>query len=225
MTNLVERISSAALGIAALAIAGVFVHREFFGTPSREILRHESGRVAEWRETLAAGRVIGDPEAPLKLIEFADLECPFCRQFYLTTRSILARYPQNVAVVLVYTPVAGHRFAEAAARAAECAQFQGRFESFVDRVFERQDSIGLKSWVSFGRDAGISDTLRFSRCVAANQTTTVMTQGAALAKKLRIDGTPTILLNDWRFGSPPSRSELEAAIDSLLKRKGSDRDE
>lgn len=215
MTGLVERMSSAALGVAALVIAGVFVHREFFSAPPNTILSHKVGRVAEWRSALAVGRVIGDSAAPIKLIEFADLECPFCRRFNGTVKGILAKYPREVVVVFVQTPIPGHRFAEPAARAAECAYAEGRFASFVDRVFEQQDSLGLKSWVAFGRDAGIADTARFSKCVAQNRTPPIITAAVALAKKLEVDATPTVFLNDWRFGSPPTDSELVAAIEAV----------
>jgi len=217
MRSLVERLSSAALGIAALVIAGVFVHREFFGERSRAPTQYVSGRVAEWREALTVGRVIGDTGAPAKLIEFSDLECPFCRQFHAVTETIRAKYPGDVAVVLVHTPLKGHRFAEPAARAAECAHVQGKFAAFVSRVFDKQDSLGLKSWVSYGRDAGILDTVSFVKCVASNDPVLVVERGKELAKKLGITGTPTVLLNDWRFGAPPSERELASAIDSLRK--------
>jgi len=219
MTSLLERLSSAALGVAALAVAAVLVHREFSGQPARSALRHESGRVAEWRDALDVGHVIGDSAAPLRLIEFADLECPFCRQFHGTAQAVLAKHSKDVALVYVHTPIASHRFAEPAARAAECAFLQGRFESFLDRVYARQDSLGLKSWVSFARDAGVVDTIPFAKCVAANLPTPAIARGTALAKRLRIEGTPTVLLNDWRFGSPPTEQELETAIDTILSRK------
>jgi len=176
--------------------------------------------MTNWREALDAGRVIGPSTAPLKLIEFADLECPFCRSFHKVVLSVLAKYPEDVALVFVHAPLNGHRFAHPAARAAECAQDQGRFALFVDHLYTGQDSPGLKTWVAFARDAGVQDTSRFAQCAASNATMEIAERGTEVARKLEIRGTPTVLLNDWRFGSPPSVEELETAIDSLRKRKG-----
>jgi len=217
MTSLVERLSSAALGIAALAIAAVFVHREFIGKSSATSRLHESARVSEWRDALEAGRVVGDSGAPIKLIEFSDLECPFCREFHAVTQRILTRYPEDVAVVFVHAPFTGHRFAAPAARAAECAHAEGRFAAFVKSVFAKQDSLGLKSWVSFGRDAGITDTLLFAKCAAAVETVPIIERGLEVGRKFGITGTPTVFLNDWRFGTPPTESEVTSAVDSLRR--------
>ena len=218
MNNAWEKLTSVALGVAALAIASVLVHREFFDTAAaqapREVRLPEY--VEEWQEMVPVGRLVGRPDARVKLIEFADLECPFCRGFNATVGRVLEKYPNDVALVFVHLPLPGHRFAQPAAKAAECAYDAGRFSQMVDAVYERQDSLGLKSWTSFAVRAGIRDTSAFARCLANPKTPSAVEAGLALSSKVGISGTPTVLLNGWRYPSPPAEDQLVKDIETLL---------
>lgn len=77
-----ERALSSLIAIAAVAIAVVLVHREFFsGGESQASTPTEPAYYSSWKELLGVGRLIGDTAAPVKIIEFGDLECPACRGF------------------------------------------------------------------------------------------------------------------------------------------------
>jgi protein-disulfide isomerase len=153
----------------------------------------------------------------VKIAEFADFECPACKHFESTLKSVLASYPANrVSLVFVHFPLRQHRFASIAARAAECAAPGGRFATFHDLLFAKQDSLGLKSWGSFGFEVGIRDSARFSRCVAGTEVVSRIAAGEGIGKRLEIHATPTVMVNGWRFPRPPSETELKNLIDKLL---------
>jgi protein-disulfide isomerase len=70
-------------------------------------------------------------------------------------------------------------------------------------VFEKQDSLGLKSWSSFALDAGIQDTVMFARCAGDTVELPLVVRGRALGERIGVRGTPTILINGWRMPAPP----------------------
>ena len=116
-----------------------------------------------------------------------------------------------------------HRFARKAAQASECADRVGKFSEFVDDVFGKQDSLGLKSWGSFGRDLGLSDTISFITCINAAPTVARIVAGEALARSEQVQGTPTFILNGWRFSSVPTPEEFARVAESVLVGKAPSR--
>lgn len=206
------------LTIAAVAVAAVLVHREF-GTRAapaamaRATLAFEY--VEEWQELVAKGRTVGRPTAPVKIVEFMDLECPACRGFHASTQVIREKYKNDVAFVFVHVPLGMHRFAVPAARAAECAAVAGRFSEMVDAIYRKQDSLGLKTWVSYARDAQVADTASFGRCASLSSVVSSAEDGIAAGRSIGLTGTPTVMVNGWRFSHTPSEAELVHAIEEL----------
>lgn len=217
MRETFDRVMSALLTVAALAIAAIVVVREF--RPAVRPVAENSDKpqeVEQWDRILSTGRWIGDSSASIKIVEFGDLECPFCRTFHETIRNVRAKYGDDVALLYVHLPLRNHRFAQPAARAAECAYGFGRFPQLLDQIYLKQDSLGLKSWASFARDAGIADTGAIRACASDTVKVPMIEAGIALASALSISATPTVLVNGWRLPSPPTLSELSAAADSIL---------
>jgi protein-disulfide isomerase len=224
-----QRLEGLITGIAvaaAVAVAAAIVHREFIA-PKRTLTKGLE-YFSAWPELLAAGRRLGDSAAPIKLIEFADLQCPFCRSFNETIRRTRSKYGNRVEMVFIHHPLAIHRVAMPAARAAECAHDQGRFLEFVDQAYAAQDSMAvlvpgerseLETWIRLAVNAGVGDTSRFHSCAAATAVPTIVQAGMKAARQFGIRGTPTIMINGWRFSIPPSEAELHRRIDRLLAGK------
>ena len=86
--------------------------------------------------------VIGDPNAPISIIEFSDFQCPFCARFHIQTLpSILEEYVDQGKVKLIFRdfPIQNiHPNALPASVAAECANEQGKFKEMHDELFENQ---------------------------------------------------------------------------------------
>ncbi|PYO86675.1 MAG: hypothetical protein DMD66_12955 [Gemmatimonadetes bacterium] len=106
----------------------------------------------------------GSDSAPVAIVEFTDLECPACRGFQRTVSDILHERPSDVRVVYVPHPLSYHRFALGAAQGAECAADVDALGKWLDVVFSKQDSLGLKSWGAYAAEAGIRDTARIAEC-------------------------------------------------------------
>ena len=87
--------------------------------------------------------IIGNPDAPITIIEFSDFQCPFCARFHIQTLpTIMEEYIEKGTVKLVFRdfPIQSiHPNAVPASVAAECANEQGKFKQMHDILFEKQN--------------------------------------------------------------------------------------
>jgi protein-disulfide isomerase len=104
-----------------------------------------------------------------------------------------------------------------AARAAECAERVGRFSEWIDAVYRKQDSLGVKSWGSYAHDAGIADSSMIAACARDTVPVPNILAGLAYGDSVGVTGTPTILVNGWRLPQPPSKARLSEIIELTLK--------
>jgi protein-disulfide isomerase len=215
-----ERVTQTVLVCAALAIAVALVHREFSGSASTSTRTvgptAKPTYLASWKEPPAGGILLGNANARIKIAEFADFECPYCRSFDQTVRRVLDRRGSDVAVVFYHFPLRQHRFARPAARAAECAATLGRFGEMVHVLYLKQDSLGLKPWWSYASEAGVSDSTFFDRCVTSENPVPRINQGLSLGAQVGIQGTPTVIVGGWKLTVPPSDTTLDEMITRLL---------
>jgi hypothetical protein len=151
------------------------------------------------------------------MIVFSDLECPACRTFHQRANRILQQHKKDVSMVFVHFPLPMHRFAVPAAQAAECASTQGRFMSFIDAIFAKQDSIGIKSWGSYAHEAGITDTASIAQCARDPAPVKRVEAGRELALRWELRGTPSVIVNGRRYQSPPTDNEIDRVIKEALQ--------
>ena len=99
--------------------------------------------------------IIGDPNAQITIIEFSDFQCPFCARFNTQTLpSIFEEYISQGKVKLVFRdfPLGFHAEAKPAAIAANCADKQGKFWEYHDKIFENQGLIGTSNYNAWAEE-------------------------------------------------------------------------
>ena len=170
-----------------------------------------------WNVLALSGSRIGRTTAPVILVELADFECPACLRFERDVlRPARATFPEELAVVFHHWPLSYHRSAAAAARAAVCADAQGRFPEMHDVLYDAQDSLGRLPWSALASRAGVSDLDAFQVCVTASQPLLAIEQGTDAAMRLKARGTPTLLLNGRLLEAPPDSAGLVEMIRAAL---------
>jgi len=214
-----EAILTVTLVACALLTTGVVMRREFFAVATAKPQEDKPSYIEDWRTQLVGGVRMGPSAAPVQVLEFADFECPFCGAFHKRLKDLRERYPSQVALTFVHFPLAMHRFAMPAARVAECAGDQGRFEAMYNRLFEEQESFGLKPWSEYATAAGVPDIAAFDACIKRTDSVPRIEEGKQLGAKLDVQGTPTLVINGWKLGHPPSESELGAMVQAVLAGK------
>ncbi len=173
----------------------------------------------EWNSVSRASRVVGGTDSGVQVVVFSDFECPACATMHQTLKQLDSARSGSVSLRMVHYPLSMHRFAAGAANGAECAAESGRFVSFTDEVFRQQRRLGLVSWGSMAGRAGIKDTARISACVIADDLMPRVSEGIDLGRKLKVDFTPTVIVQGWRWPVSPSLGQLIASVDSITSRR------
>jgi protein-disulfide isomerase len=205
-------IASAAGVVAITVVSRAVQNRAMNAAPP---LPPEPVYVQNWDSIQSDGMLLGPQNALVRIIEFSDLECPFCAQWHLDNYSdIREGYRGKVSFTIMHSPIRSHRFAIQAAGAAECAYAQGRLEEFLHAVYGKQDSIGLKPWSGFAHEALVADSSGFDRCMAGPPSPRIAA-GQAWVRKLDIHSTPTFVVNGWRLSRPPDREEVARIIRAI----------
>jgi protein-disulfide isomerase len=142
----------------------------------------------------------GPANARVTIVEFADFECPHCREVHKILQSVEAHYPQ-IRVVYKDFPIEQlHPWAETAAVGARCA-FQQAPDSFWkihDMIFDNQDVISTANvydeLVSFAEQSGL-DQDSFKSCLASPEPKRAVEANHADGVALSITSTPTLFIN------------------------------
>jgi protein-disulfide isomerase len=204
----------------ALLTTGLVVRRELFNSADANVPpAAKPVFVADWRAHSQVGATLGPPNAPVQIIEFADFECPFCASFHSTIELVQEQYPDKIAVSFVHFPLQGHRFAVPAARVAECAGEQGRFEAMHDVLFTNQRAFGLKPWSELAHEAGVDDLAAFDACAERETVPQRILDGQAAGERLDVKATPTVIINGWKLTRPPTAEQLERMVEAILAGK------
>jgi hypothetical protein len=85
----------------------------------------------------------------------------------------------------------------------------------ADAIFARQDSIGLIPWSEFARRARVPSLEEFERCVVAEPGPERVGAGRVAGADFGVEATPTVLVNGWRLGTPPSDDALEKMVERI----------
>ena len=218
MAQSVERMANVAIALAALALAGSLVRREYSSErpPMLESAPPPPMFLSEWLALDSVGVPLDTASGPLHVYIFSDLEGPFCALFHKKViPSVYRQFANDVTVRLIHLPLRSHKFSRRAAEALECAAVQKRAAAFLDRAYAKQDSIGLVSWTRFALDAGVPDSLAFERCLLSPPIERIAA-GETLSVQLDIRSTPTIIVNGWRFAGIQDSAAFLASL-KLIK--------
>ena len=140
---------------------------------------------------LADQRILGSADAQVMIIEFTDLQCPYCARFARDTWPLLRERYVDTGKVRFATrdlPLPMHEFAVPAAVAARCAGEQGRFWEFREALFAAQATLGHDTFVDLARKFDL-DLEKFATCRSDELQTAKVLQGIDLARAVdeRVD--------------------------------------
>jgi protein-disulfide isomerase len=172
--------------------------------------------------------ILGDPNAPVKVVEYADLECPFCKTFQTTMHQVMDYYGASGKVAWVYRPfplAQLHSKAPKEAEAAECAADQGgdaEFYKYIDQVYAvtpSENGLDPAQLPAIAQQQGLNMTT-FNQCLNSGKYAAKIQNSYNEAIKEGGQGTPFILIMVGNEavtlqGAQPYDS-MRAAIDAVL---------
>jgi len=81
-----------------------------------------------------------------------------------------------------------------------------------DALFELQDSLGSKPWHDYAVRAGLTDTGAFNQCMAAPHHVDRLRRDSLAASTVQLDGTPTVVVNEWRLWETPTSEVITRMV-------------
>lgn len=211
MWNVLGALANGVLALCAIVVTGLVIRQEFF-TASPSAAPPRLTQVPGWHGYTRGGHRSGPDDAPVTMVVFSDFQCPACRLLATHLKALRTEFPEDLVIVHRHSPLSRHPFAVEAARASECAAQQGRFAAFHDALFVEQSSIGLAPWTRFAVNAGVPDVAAFEQCTAAGAPSPTLHGDTLAANELKVTGTPTVLINGFRFMGTPPLDTLRAFV-------------
>lgn len=181
----------------------------------------------------ALDHIIGDPNAPVKIVEFSDYECPYCKTFHATMNALMqSGYGRTGKVAWVYRnfPIANlHSKASHEAEAAECAASLGgnlKFWEFANKLFEITPSNNKLDPAELQKTAEVIglDIPKFNECLDSGRMKPLVDRDLKEALDSGGEGTPwniVVASNGKTFsinGAEPY-SRVTAVVEKALQEK------
>jgi protein-disulfide isomerase/uncharacterized membrane protein len=171
-----------------------------------------------------AGRPVwGNPHAKVKIVEFSDFQCPFCKRAAFTMKPYLKSYKDDVAFYFMNFPLdtacnallehGVHQVACLAAKGGVCAAQQGKFWEYHDQVFENQKKLSRSKLIEVAAHLGL-DGPTFEKCLVSDETQARIAQDVEQGGKAKIQGTPSIFINGRLFRDWPDAERVRMVIES-----------
>lgn len=168
------------------------------------------------------GSQLGNPDAPVTIIEYGDFQCSHCQSFYATIESLLINNHVNSGEVLFEFRAVDFLGPESklAAEAAYCAADQNMFWEYHDVVFTNY-STGNSGGYSEERLIDFAETLEmdqnnFMNCLRSGEKAQQVAEDVAAAAADGVTGTPSFLVNGLLLGGNRPYSDLQEAIAAAL---------
>jgi protein-disulfide isomerase len=163
--------------------------------------------------------VWGSANAPVTIVEFSDLQCPFCARVHPTLKALEGKYgPTQLRLVFKHNPLPFHEHARPAALVADAVFRQGgsrAFFSFIDLAFGEQNKLGdagLSDWV---RRVGLDPAVVMQRAQLPD-TINKVAEDMTLATKVGADGTPAFRINGVTVSGAWPIEKFTSIIDAEL---------
>jgi protein-disulfide isomerase/uncharacterized membrane protein len=168
---------------------------------------------------------VGKRDAAVAVVMFGDFECGYCKRSSAELARLEATYGDRVLFVFKHFPMdpacnsgvknRKHREACGAAKAAVCAQQQGRFWAFHDLAYKNQHQLGEVPLRAYALEAGV-DGARYDACLASPDPLAVVRHDAEVGRGLDIHGTPRIFINGKLYRSGTSAEVMARALELAL---------
>lgn len=147
--------------------------------------------------------VKGNRNARYALVEYSDIDCPFCARFHPTAQKFLDENKDSFMWVYRHFPLDTlHPNARRKAEAAECVGKLGgndKFWTFLDDVVTKGSSVGLDKMPELAAAAGVNQTA-FKSCFDKNETKDLVVSDFESGSKAGVQGTPGNILLDTKTG-------------------------
>jgi hypothetical protein len=154
---------------------------------------------------------LGNPDAPVKIIEVGCFSCPYTRDAESVREQILAKYGGNVSFSFIDMPLPTHQGSHDAAEAAKCAEEQGAYWEYHDALFANQGNFSIENLKLFAANLGLNPSA-FNSCLDSHKYQTAVENDYKAGLAVKIHATPTYFIN----GAPVVGLKAFAQLENII---------
>jgi protein-disulfide isomerase len=157
----------------------------------------------------------GKAGAKVKIVEFADYQCPHCKEAAEHMKKLLKEYGNKIELVFIDYPINRSGISRTVAEGAYCAQKQNKYWEYHAMAFARQDKLSKTSPEEFAKELKL-DEAAFKTCLASAEAKTHVSNGKNEGDRVGVNGTPTIFMNGKKFTGGHDYKSIKDGIEKLL---------
>ena len=173
---------------------------------------------ARYEVDLRGAPLKGASDPKVVLVEFIDIECPYCAVTARNAQTLLGRYPDVLAIAFRHYPLSSvHEYALGAAVAAECADAQSLFWPMLERLVAPDARLHSAALLDHAEATGL-DMEAFTACLDSQAPLDEIARDQALAAELGVRATPTMFLNGRRLVGMRTVDEFTSLVEEELAR-------
>lgn len=162
---------------------------------------------------------IGPKDAPVKIIEFTDYQCPFCGRARATVNQVLSEYKGKVRYALRDFPLSFHKDSVKAHESAHCADDQGKYWEMNKKLFENQREIKVEDLKKYAEGIKLN-TKKFNECLDSGKYAEKVQKDQQYGEEIGVSGTPAFFINGRMIsGARPFESFKSIIEDELRNNK------
>lgn len=162
---------------------------------------------------------MGPPDAPVTLIEFSDFQCPYCRRVQGVLKRLMTAYHGQLKLVFRDFPLRQmHPEAQKAAEAAQCANDQGQFWPYHDRLFAVTE-LGLEALKRYAVELGL-DAEQFNACLDSAKYSQEVQKDIDDARAVGVNATPSFFVNGLPISGAVPFERFVEMVELALEQAG-----
>jgi protein-disulfide isomerase len=165
---------------------------------------------------------LGAKDAPVTIVEFTDFQCPYCKASEATLKQLRDKYGDKIRLVHMDFPLPFHAHALDAAKAARCANDQGKFWQFHDSLFANQSKLAPADLKAEAKTLGMNTT-QFDACFDKAKYESQIKADQAVGEKVGVDGTPAFFIDGRPLTGAQPMPKFEELIQDELQNPGNNR--
>lgn len=160
----------------------------------------------------------GGEKAPVTIVEFSDFHCPFCKRVVSTLAQLESKYGEKIKLVFRDFPIDSlHPGASKAHEAARCADEQGKFWAYHDKLFASPPKSSPEIFKRFAKDVGL-EPVAFETCLGNGKYQAAVKQDIEEGQRLGVTGTPAFFINGRLVSGAQPLEAFARVIDEELAR-------
>jgi protein-disulfide isomerase len=158
----------------------------------------------------------GAKEPLVTVVEYTDIQCPFCSRLANSMHDLEKQYPDDVRVVVKHFPLPMHKDASLASQAILAAKAQGKGWEMHDKLFANQRALQKDKLIAYATELGVADIQKFTSDLESGTFKGQVEADTKSGKTFAVRSTPSFFMNGKPFKGALPIDKLKAEVDKEI---------